>query len=234
MTIPAMARSGSRPGPPGPKNPDHPTRWTLRTGQRHQGRPDRSPLSHRRGDGPMDSTNRPPWARPCSSWISRRSPRSADLESNNWKGLSDGHRWLHPRQPSGPLSLPRSAPERLHERLHRAAPRPLPAAGASVDVNGFKFFYELLAISRGRLQVGEIPLRFQPLLGMASSISLLWDCCVPDSLATLRLAAGISFGLVGPQAMVVQLLSTAPDGLCSTWRFAGFLWREMAAARTIW
>ena len=26
-----------------------------------------------------------------------------------------------------------------------------------VDVNGFKFFYELLAISRGRLQVGEIP-----------------------------------------------------------------------------
>ena len=31
-----------------------------------------------------------------------------------------------------------------------------------VDVNGFKFLYELLAVSRGRLSTAEVPLTFQP------------------------------------------------------------------------
>ena len=83
-----------------------------------------------------------------------------------------------------------------------------------VDVNGFKFFYELLAISRGRLQVGEIPLSFQPRLHGSSKLDLaiLWDFVVSlIHTATLRLLPrrAISFGLVGASGVVVQLLSTA-------------------------
>ena len=83
-----------------------------------------------------------------------------------------------------------------------------------VDVNGFKFFYELLAISRGRLQVGEIPLRFQPRLHGNSKLDLavLWDFIVSlIHTATMRLLPrrAISFGLVGASGVVVQLLSTA-------------------------
>ncbi len=83
-----------------------------------------------------------------------------------------------------------------------------------VDVNGFKFFYELLAISRGRLQVGEIPLRFQPRLHGSSKLDLavLWDFVVSlIHTSTLRLLPrrAISFGLVGASGVVVQLLSTA-------------------------
>ena len=83
-----------------------------------------------------------------------------------------------------------------------------------VDVNGFKFFYELLALSRGRLQVGEIPLSFQPRLHGSSKLDLaiLWDFVVSlIHTATLRLLPrrAISFGLVGASGVVVQLLSTA-------------------------
>ena len=83
-----------------------------------------------------------------------------------------------------------------------------------VDVNGFKFFYELLAISRGRLQVGEIPLSFQPRLHGSSKLDLaiLWDFVVSlIHTTTLRLLPrrAISFGLVGASGVVVQLLSTA-------------------------
>ena len=71
-----------------------------------------------------------------------------------------------------------------------------------VDVNGFKFFYELLAISRGRLKVGEIPLHFQPRLHGSSKLDLavIWDFVVSlIHTATLRLLPrkAISFGLVG-------------------------------------
>jgi len=83
-----------------------------------------------------------------------------------------------------------------------------------VDVNGFKFFYELLAISRGRMQVGEIPLSFQPRLhGMSKlDIAILWDFVVSLlHTATLRLLPrrAISFGLVGASGVVVQLITTA-------------------------
>ena len=83
-----------------------------------------------------------------------------------------------------------------------------------VDVNGFKFFYELLAISGGGLQVKEIPLRFQPRLHGSSKLDLavLWDFVVSlIHTATLRLLPrrAISFGLVGASGVMVQLLSTA-------------------------
>ena len=83
-----------------------------------------------------------------------------------------------------------------------------------VDVNGFKFFYELLAISHGRLQVGEIPLSFQPRLHGSSKLDLaiLWDFAVSlTHTATFRLLPrrAISFGLVGASGVVVQLMCTA-------------------------
>ena len=83
-----------------------------------------------------------------------------------------------------------------------------------VDVNGFKFFYELLAISRGGLQVGEIPLSFQPRLHGSSKLDLaiLWDFAVSlTHTATFRLLPrrAISFGLVGASGVVVQLICTA-------------------------
>ena len=168
----------------------------------------------------MDSTNRPPWARPCSSWIER--------DWTLWRGAASSTtpkiRGLSDRRTDGSTlanrlarwSLPRSY-RHLSDcmsgfivlRLDRCLP-----LVRQVDVNGFKFFYELLAISRGRLQVGEIPLRFQPRLHGSSKLDLavLWDFVVSlIHTATLRLLPrrAISFGLVGASGVVVQLLSTA-------------------------
>jgi dolichol-phosphate mannosyltransferase len=83
----------------------------------------------------------------------------------------------------------------------------------SVDVNGFKFLYELLAHSRGQLRVCDIPLQFQP-RGYGSSkldVAVLWDFGV-SILHTLSLRLlprrAISFGLVGASGFLVQLLVT--------------------------
>jgi dolichol-phosphate mannosyltransferase len=79
-----------------------------------------------------------------------------------------------------------------------------------VDVNGFKFLYELLAISGGRLRVEEVPLAFQPRIAGASKLDLaiVWDLGV-SILHTLLLRSlprrAISFALVGLSGMVVQL-----------------------------
>ena len=79
-----------------------------------------------------------------------------------------------------------------------------------VDVNGFKFLYELLAISRGTLRVSEIPLQFQARMAGASKLDLaiVWDLGV-SMLHTLsgRLLPrrAISFALVGASGVVVQL-----------------------------
>ena len=71
-----------------------------------------------------------------------------------------------------------------------------------LDVNGFKFFYELLAISRGRLQVGEIPCVFSRCMAaQARSRRPLGLRRVPDSHRNLRLLPrrAISFGLWAPR-----------------------------------
>ena len=83
-----------------------------------------------------------------------------------------------------------------------------------VDVNGFKFLYELLAISRGQLTVAEIPLIFQPRLHGSSKLdsAILWDFLVSLlHTASLRLLPrrAISFGLVGASGVLVQLAITA-------------------------
>ena len=83
----------------------------------------------------------------------------------------------------------------------------------AVDVNGFKFLYELLAHSRGHLRVCDIPLSFQP-RGYGSSkldVAVLWDFGI-SILHTLCLRLlprrAISFGLVGASGFLVQVLVT--------------------------
>ena len=82
-----------------------------------------------------------------------------------------------------------------------------------VDVNGFKFLYELLAISKGKLKVNEIPLNFQPRLHGSSKLdyAVLWDFVVSlihTALFRLLPRRAISFGLVGISGVVVQLIIT--------------------------
>jgi dolichol-phosphate mannosyltransferase len=83
----------------------------------------------------------------------------------------------------------------------------------AVDVNGFKFLYELLAVSRGRLRVAEVPLQFQARSYGSSKLDLaiFWDFLISilHSLS-LRLLPrrAISFALVGASGVAVQLLTT--------------------------
>jgi dolichol-phosphate mannosyltransferase len=79
-----------------------------------------------------------------------------------------------------------------------------------VDVNGFKFLYELLSLSGGRLRVEEVPLRFQPRIAGDSKLDLaiVWDLGV-SILHTLLWRSvprrAISFALVGLTGVAVQL-----------------------------
>jgi dolichol-phosphate mannosyltransferase len=79
----------------------------------------------------------------------------------------------------------------------------------AVDVSGFKFLYELLAVSKGRLRVEEIPLDFQARRSGISKLdnAVVWDWLVSlVHTATLRLVPrrAVSFGLVGLSGMVVH------------------------------
>lgn len=91
-------------------------------------------------------------------------------------------------------------------RLDRALP-----LLRAVDVNGFKFLYELLAVSRGSLRVAEVPLTFQPRTHGSSKLDLaiFWDFLISilHSLSFRLLPRrAISFGLVGLSGVLVQLL----------------------------
>ena len=83
----------------------------------------------------------------------------------------------------------------------------------AVDVNGFKFLYELLAVSKGSLRTAEVPLSFQPRSYGNSKLDLaiFWDFLISilHSLS-LRLLPrrAISFGLVGLSGVAVQLIAT--------------------------
>jgi len=81
----------------------------------------------------------------------------------------------------------------------------------AVDVNGFKFLYELLAVSKGQLHSGEVPLSFQPRTHGSSKLDLaiFWDFLISilHSLSFRVLPRrAISFGLVGISGIAVQLL----------------------------
>ena len=79
-----------------------------------------------------------------------------------------------------------------------------------IDVNGFKFLYELLAISKGKLKGKEIELTFQPRKYGKSKldIAIVWDFFV--SLAhtcfqRLIPRKAISFAFVGATGVIVQI-----------------------------
>jgi len=82
-----------------------------------------------------------------------------------------------------------------------------------VDVEGFKFLYELLAISKGNLNAIEIPLSFQKREFGESKLDLatFWDFLI-SIIHTFTLRSlprrAISFGLVGCMGVVVQLTAT--------------------------
>tara|TARA_B100000242_G_C43041626_1_gene486001 strand:+ start:799 stop:1893 length:1095 start_codon:yes stop_codon:yes gene_type:complete len=79
-----------------------------------------------------------------------------------------------------------------------------------IDVSGFKFLYELLSLSKGKLKVNEIPLNFQSRKYGYSKLdyAVIWDFFVSavHSL-TKRLIPrrAISFGFVGATGILVQL-----------------------------
>jgi len=81
----------------------------------------------------------------------------------------------------------------------------------AVDVNGFKFLYELLAISKGNLNVSEIPLSFQPRTNGTSKldVAIFWDFLISvlhNLSFRLLPRRAISFGLVGTSGVLVQLV----------------------------
>ena len=82
-----------------------------------------------------------------------------------------------------------------------------------IDVNGFKFLYELLGISSGKLNIKEIAIDFKSRLHGKSKldIAILWDFFI----SLLHTISGkvlprraISFALVGISGIFVQLIST--------------------------
>ena len=79
-----------------------------------------------------------------------------------------------------------------------------------IDVNGFKFLYELLAISKGKLNIREVPLNFKPRQSGNSKldIAIVWDFNISLIHSLLRRVIprrAISFGLVGLTGVFVQL-----------------------------
>ena len=91
-------------------------------------------------------------------------------------------------------------------RLDRAMP-----FVRAVDVNGFKFLYEFLAISKGNLNVSEVPLSFQPRTHGTSKldVAIFWDFLISvlhNLSFRLLPRRAISFGLVGTSGVFVQLV----------------------------
>ena len=79
-----------------------------------------------------------------------------------------------------------------------------------IDVNGFKFLYELLSVSKGNLRGEEIALTFQPRKHGTSKldIAIVWDffvSLVHTSLQRIIPRKAISFGFVGGTGVIVQL-----------------------------
>ncbi len=83
-----------------------------------------------------------------------------------------------------------------------------------IEINGFKFLYELLSLSKGELAVHEVPLVFKERRFGNSKldIAIVWDFLISIiHNFTLRLLPrrAISFGLVGISGVFVQLFITS-------------------------
>jgi len=81
-----------------------------------------------------------------------------------------------------------------------------------IDVNGFKFFYELLAISRGKLKVSEIPIFFKERIYGNSKLDLpvVWDffiSLIHSFLKRIIPRRAVSFALVGSIGVFVQIFT---------------------------
>ena len=79
-----------------------------------------------------------------------------------------------------------------------------------IDVNGFKFLYELLSVSNGILECKEIPLNFMPRKFGKSKldIAIVWDFSISlihSFLKRLIPRKAISFAFVGITGVLVQL-----------------------------
>ena len=82
-----------------------------------------------------------------------------------------------------------------------------------IDVNGFKFLYELLAISKGCLKAYETPLSFQPRKYGTSKLdmAIVWDFFISLIHTSLRRTIprkAISFAFVGTTGVFVQLFTS--------------------------
>ena len=80
-----------------------------------------------------------------------------------------------------------------------------------IDVNGFKFLFELLSVSDGSLNTQEIPLNFLPRKFGESKldISVVWDfgiSLIHSFCKRLVPRKAISFAFVGITGVIVQLL----------------------------
>ena len=83
-----------------------------------------------------------------------------------------------------------------------------------IEINGFKFLYELLSVSKGRLTVKEVPLTFKERRYGDSKLdlSIVWDFLISIfHNFTLRVIPrrAISFGLVGLTGVFVQISITS-------------------------
>ncbi len=83
-----------------------------------------------------------------------------------------------------------------------------------IEINGFKFLYELLSLSKGKLFISEVPLFFRERASGASKLDLaiIWDFFISIfHNFTFRLIprTAISFGLVGLSGVFVQLFMTS-------------------------
>ena len=83
-----------------------------------------------------------------------------------------------------------------------------------IEINGFKFLYELLSLSNGELAVSEIPLIFKERRFGNSKldVAIVWDFLISIiHNLTLRLLPrrAISFGMVGISGVFVQLFITS-------------------------
>ena len=81
-----------------------------------------------------------------------------------------------------------------------------------IDVNGFKFLYELLALSKGKLKVIEIPLVFKERIYGNSKLDLpvVWDFLISLIHSFIRRIIprrAVSFALVGSTGVVLQILT---------------------------
>ncbi len=82
-----------------------------------------------------------------------------------------------------------------------------------IEINGFKFLYELLALSKGKLLITEIPLIFKERnYGLSKlDLAIVWDFLISilhNTTYRILPRRAISFGIVGITGVFVQLIIT--------------------------